>query len=249
MDFRHDPKSDFAPIETLDQDRAKAEIEALRDGVADHDHRYHMADDPVISDAVYDQLFQRLAALEDAFPALGSDTSPTRRVGAAPSKGLERVPHDAPMLSLEAAFERADVRAFVARIDGRSGLVLEPKFDGLSVELIDEQGRYVRAASRGDGREGDDITDNAAVLGRLRGAGRQGHPARAGEVSGQAWAWWAQPSPVGAASAAGRSPRRSPGSGQGSRRRSNLLPGQPGPCGRGPLVRTLRPDARGADRR
>ncbi|MFW5834255.1 MAG: NAD-dependent DNA ligase LigA [Pseudomonadota bacterium] len=167
MDFRHDPKTDFEPIEDLGKDRAKAEIEALRDGIAYHDHRYYVDNDPVISDAVYDQLFRRLVDLEEAFPELRSDTSPTRRVGAPPLDELERVEHDAPMLSLEAVFERAEVEAFVERIGGRSGLVLEPKFDGLSVELIYEQGRYVRAATRGDGRKGDDITANVATIGAL----------------------------------------------------------------------------------
>jgi DNA ligase (NAD+) len=141
--------------------------------------------DPAISDAVYDRLFERLQALEAAFPSLQSENSPTQRVGAEPVGSLSKVQHRAAMLSLESVQDREPVAAFVERLrrdaggsgeDGTVSVVLEPKFDGLSIELIYDQGAFSSGSTRGDGRTGEDISHNlrqvAAVPMRLHKAPR-----------------------------------------------------------------------------
>jgi NAD-dependent DNA ligase len=105
MDFKKNPQTDFKEIDDLSKEEAKDEVEALREGIEYHNYRYYRKNDPVISDATYDRLFARLQELEEAFPNLSSESSPTRRVGAAPVKGFKRVEHAAPMLSLNAALE------------------------------------------------------------------------------------------------------------------------------------------------
>ena len=133
---------------------------------------YYQDDAPVVSDAEYDGLFQKLVALEEAHPELRSDGSPTQRVGAAPAQGFDKVQHAVPMLSLGNAFSAEDVGEFLARIrrflsldDGEAlDIVAEPKIDGLSVSLRYEGGRFVRGATRGDGVEGEDITANLRTI-------------------------------------------------------------------------------------
>jgi NAD-dependent DNA ligase len=143
LDFRHRPDTDFKEIGDLSADEARREVEALRDGIEYHDHCYYVKNEPRISDTVYDKLFRRLEALEEAFPDLASDNSPTRRVGAEPLDELRRVEHTAPLLSLQAVFDAADVRAFLDTLrqaaDGNRPVVIaEPKFDGVSVEVVYE---------------------------------------------------------------------------------------------------------------
>ncbi|MBS29470.1 MAG: DNA ligase (NAD(+)) LigA [Alphaproteobacteria bacterium] len=137
-----------------------------------HSEAYYQDDAPVVSDAEYDGLFQKLVALEEAHPELRSDGSPTQRVGAAPAQGFDKVQHAVPMLSLGNAFSAEDVGEFLARIrrflsldDGEAlDIVAEPKIDGLSVSLRYEGGRFVRGATRGDGVEGEDITANLRTI-------------------------------------------------------------------------------------
>ena len=176
------PPTDFEPVETLSAERAAEQGAALRSAIREHYHRYYVDADPLIPDETYDRLFARLEALEGAFD-LPTESSPTQRVGGDPLDELETVEHVAPMRSIDNSTEADAVRAFHERV--RSGVetagfdpdavryVCEPKFDGLSVEIVYEDGEYVRAATRGDGTEGDDVTEQVrtirSVPGRLRG--------------------------------------------------------------------------------
>ncbi|WP_336337490.1 NAD-dependent DNA ligase LigA [Haloarcula brevis] len=172
-----DPSTDFDPVEDIDEATAREQAEALREAIRHHDHRYYVENDPAIGDRAYDALFSRLQDLEAAFD-LDTDGSPTQRVGGDPLDELPEVEHDAPMRSIDQGGEAADARAFDERV--RDGLGVdaveyfcEPKFDGLSVEVVYEDGVYQRAATRGDGEVGEDVTENvrtiAAVPQRLRG--------------------------------------------------------------------------------
>ena len=159
---------------------AAARAAQLRDQIAQHDYRYYVLDDPSIADADYDRLMQELRALESAHPELIAPDSPTQRVSGTPSAAFGEVVHQVPMLSLDTAFSEEDVRAFDRRIHerlGRSGeldYVAEPKLDGLAVSVIYRQGLLERAATRGDGVRGEDVTPNVrtirAVPQRLLGA-------------------------------------------------------------------------------
>jgi DNA ligase (NAD+) len=172
-------------------DAAAARVAQLRAEIAQHDYRYYVLDDPLVSDAEYDHLMQELRALEAAHPALVSADSPTQRVSGTPRAGFGEVVHQVPMLSLDNAFSEEDVRGFDRRIHerlGRSGeldYVAEPKLDGLAVSVIYRAGRLERAATRGDGITGEDVTANVrtirAVPPRLRGAAPATFEAR-GEV-------------------------------------------------------------------
>ncbi|TKX79356.1 NAD-dependent DNA ligase LigA [Halorubrum sp. SD626R] len=176
------PPTDFEPAESLSADAAKAQAALLRDAIREHDHRYYVRADPLIADETYDRLFTRLRTLEEAFD-LSTEHSPTRRVGGEPLDELDTVEHLAPMRSIDNATDADAVREFDDRVRrgvADAGLdpdaieyVCEPKFDGLSVEVVYEDGAYVRAATRGDGTEGDDVTEQVrtirSVPERLRG--------------------------------------------------------------------------------
>jgi len=174
--YIRDPKTEFADVEDLSESEANAQVAFLREAVRFHDYRYYVLNDPVISDRAYDALFERLRELEDAFD-LQTEDSPTRRVGGEPLDELETVEHVAPMLSIDSSGDESDVREFDERVrrelDADVEYVCEPKFDGLSIEIIYEDGRYVRAATRGDGESGEDVTENVrtieSVPSRLRG--------------------------------------------------------------------------------
>ena len=145
-------------------------IADLRVQIERHNHRYYVLDDPLIPDHRYDELFQTLLMLEAQYPDLVSIDSPTRRVGAQPLPAFNQVEHTVPMLSLENAFGAADFVAFDQRVRERLGrsepvrYVAEPKLDGLAISLRYEQGRLVRAATRGDGRRGEDVTLNVRTI-------------------------------------------------------------------------------------
>ncbi|WP_280586488.1 NAD-dependent DNA ligase LigA [Halorubrum sp. Boch-26] len=174
--------TDFEPVEELSPEAAAEQASLLRAAIREHDHRYYVEANPLISDEAYDRLFARLRELEGAFD-LPTEDSPTRRVGGEPVDELETVEHVAPMRSIDNATEADAVREFDERV--RRGLdaegfdpddvayVCEPKFDGLSIEVIYEDGVYARAATRGDGSEGDDVTEQVRMIpsvpGRLRG--------------------------------------------------------------------------------
>jgi DNA ligase (NAD+) len=183
--------SDLAarPPAELTEDEAAAELARLAAEIAHHDQLYHAKDAPEISDAAYDELRRRNAAIEARFPELIRADSPTRRVGAAPAAGFAKVTHRVPMLSLENAFAEEDVRDFFAGVrnffrrpedlalvaEDRVAVMAEPKIDGLSAALRYERGRLVLGATRGDGVTGEDVTANirtiSSVPSVLRGAG------------------------------------------------------------------------------
>jgi DNA ligase (NAD+) len=144
------------------------EAAALRAEIAHHNERYHVLDDPEISDAEYDTLVRRLRALEDAHPELAVADSPTLTVGAAPSTLFAPIAHRVPMMSLDNAFSLSELEAWGKRMErfvsGQVGLVCELKIDGVAISLLYEEGRLVRAATRGDGRVGEDVTDNVRTI-------------------------------------------------------------------------------------
>src|SRR5215475_1750923 len=142
---------------------------ALRDEIRRHDHLYYVKARPEISDAAYDRLFQELTELEQTHPELVTPDSPTQRVGAPPLESLKKVRHEQAMLSLDSILDQADVLAFDQRmkreLDVDSvGYTAEPKFDGLSVELLYERGVFTRGATRGDGTTGEDVTVNLRTI-------------------------------------------------------------------------------------
>jgi DNA ligase (NAD+) len=169
MDFKKNPKTDFKDVASLSEKEARREVEALREGIEYHDHLYYVKNRPKISDATYDKLFRRLQDLEEAFPDLQSEHSPTRRVGAKPVDELKSVPHASIMLSLNAVLEEKEVRDFDDFINRHTkkkkiAYVLEPKFDGLSVELVYEEGTFKYGATRGNGETGEDISENLKTI-------------------------------------------------------------------------------------
>ncbi|MEO6365825.1 MAG: NAD-dependent DNA ligase LigA [Luteimonas sp.] len=148
---------------------ASTRVTDLRRQLDDANHRYHVLDDPAIPDADYDRLMRELEALEAAHPELSDPSSPTLRIGNAPSTKFAEVPHGVPMLSLGNAFTDDEVRDFVARITRETGVLLpafsvEPKLDGLAISLRYEDGVFVRAATRGDGATGEDVTSNLRTV-------------------------------------------------------------------------------------
>jgi DNA ligase (NAD+) len=145
-------------------------IEALRDNINYHNHRYYVLDDPEISDAEYDRLVKELQELELRHPELITPDSPTQRVGAAPLKEFTSVQHIIPMLSLSNAMSLEEVLEFDERVKKffkskeEIDYVVEPKLDGLAVELIYEAGRFILGSTRGDGFTGEDITRNLKTI-------------------------------------------------------------------------------------
>lgn len=154
---------------SLGCDEARTEAEALRAEVHRHAHLYHVEDRPVISDEEFDVLFRRLQALEAAWPELVVPDSPTQRVGGEPQDRFETVVHAAPMLSLDSTQDADEVRRFDERVRKALGIeapryILEPKLDGASLELVYENGVFARAVTRGNGREGEGVTENVRTI-------------------------------------------------------------------------------------
>ena len=148
---------------------AELRVEELRELVNHHLYRYHVLDDPEISDAEYDQLIGELRSLEERFPVLITPDSPTQRVGAAPAELFRPVQHRAPMLSLDNAFSTEELASWGARVErGLAGatptFVTELKIDGVACALTYEDGVLTQGATRGDGRTGEDITANVRTL-------------------------------------------------------------------------------------
>ncbi len=148
----------------------KEEAEKLREEIRHHNEMYYVMDSPEISDAEYDRLFNRLLEIEKAHPELVTPDSPTQRVGGAPQKAFAQVRHSVPMLSLDNVFDDNGIREFDARI--RRLLpeypvieyTVEPKMDGLAVEIVYEKGHLVVASTRGDGYVGEDVTRNIKTI-------------------------------------------------------------------------------------
>ena len=151
---------------------ARARHEVLADRVRHHDHRYYVLDDPEIEDPEYDRLFRDLLVLEEKYPSLATPDSPTQRVGGGVSDAFVEVEHVAPLLSLDSIQEESELRDFCKRMERELGrefvaYSLEPKYDGLSVELVYDEGVFSRGSTRGNGRSGEDITANLRTIGSL----------------------------------------------------------------------------------
>jgi DNA ligase (NAD+) len=148
----------------------RREIDALKEKIEYHNQRYYVLDDPEISDADYDRLFQRLLDLEKQHPELETPDSPTRKVGGRPKGGFLPVAHRSPMLSLENCFDPQQIFDFDKRVrkflknDAPVGYTVEPKIDGLAVELVYEKGVLIVASTRGDGRTGENVTRNIKTI-------------------------------------------------------------------------------------
>jgi DNA ligase (NAD+) len=165
-----DPKA----VEALTEAEATAELTRLADEIAAHDLRYYQEEAPTASDAEYDALKRRNAAIEERFPQLVRENSPSLRVGAARSAAFAPVEHGVPMLSLDNAFSDEDARDFDARVrrflrlgEDPVAYTAEPKIDGLSASLRYERGVLVQGATRGDGRVGEDVTANLKTIGEI----------------------------------------------------------------------------------
>jgi DNA ligase (NAD+) len=147
-------------------------LHQLREAIHLHQHQYYVEDRPSISDAEYDALYHELQTLEAAYPHLITPDSPTQRVGGQPAEGFEPVAHLLPMLSLDNAMRTEDLREFEARLQRllpaqRFAYVVEPKIDGLGVALLYTRGVLTRGATRGDGRIGENITQNLRAIKRV----------------------------------------------------------------------------------
>ncbi|MFP5352412.1 MAG: NAD-dependent DNA ligase LigA [Actinomycetota bacterium] len=157
--------------------QARKRAKELRDSIDHHSYRYHVLDDPEIADAEYDALVAELIDIESRFPDLVTPDSPTQRVGAPPSDLFAPVEHRTPMMSLDNCFSLEELQAWGRRVErgigAADGFMVELKMDGIAVNLIYEDGLFVKGATRGDGRRGEDITANLrtvrAVPLKLRG--------------------------------------------------------------------------------
>jgi DNA ligase (NAD+) len=153
-----------------EKETVKKELSALREKINYHNYRYYILDDPEVSDAEYDRLYQRLLHLENKYPELVVPESPTQRVGAPVEGGFKTVRHSVPMLSLENGFSDKEIKAFDERIkrflsySNNITYTVEPKLDGLAVELIYENSILTTSATRGDGYIGEDITSNTKTI-------------------------------------------------------------------------------------
>jgi len=146
-----------------------ARLTTLKDEIRRHDTLYYVKDRPEISDSQYDRLFRELVELEQSHPELITPDSPSQRVGAPPLAELVKVPHEQPMLSLDSIVDRSEIQAFDQRMKRELETLsveysAEPKFDGLSVELMYDHGVFTRGATRGDGTTGEDVTVNLRTI-------------------------------------------------------------------------------------
>jgi DNA ligase (NAD+) len=154
----------------MSSEAIKKRVEKLREEIEYHNYRYYILDHPGISDAQYDRLMRELEKLEKDYPELRSPNSPTQRVGASPLEEFEIVRHTIPMLSLANAFDEKEARDFDKRVKKFLGTseeveyVAEPKFDGLAIELVYERGQLVVGSTRGDGVNGENITQNLRTI-------------------------------------------------------------------------------------
>lgn len=167
--YKKTPFPRFRDTGKLSEKQARKEVDRLRDAIEYHDYLYYIKNKPAVSDSEYDRLFRRLEELEEEFPDLDSELSPTHKVGAAPLDKLKKKKHAAAMLSLRSSTEKKDILDFIKNMKDKAGgddtaFVIEPKFDGLSVEVAYEKGRFVYGATRGDGETGEDITENIKTV-------------------------------------------------------------------------------------
>ncbi len=156
----------------MDKQEAKERIEKLRRYIDDMRYRYHVLNDPKVTDADYDSLMNELVDLEAEFPEFGDKNSPSQKVGGQPAKSFKNVEHDVPMLSLNDAFNEEEIKAWYERISrlvnhhlvDQSGFYCEVKMDGLAISLIYEDGELMRGLTRGNGYVGEDITQNIKTI-------------------------------------------------------------------------------------
>jgi DNA ligase (NAD+) len=153
----------------MSKKEAKERAEKLRDEIEYHNHRYYVLDDPEISDAEYDELYAELQSIEEEHPDLVTPDSPTQRVGGKPKEGLKTGAHETPMLSLQSVYKEEEMESFFKTCRKELGkkkirLVVEPKYDGVSVELVYDDGRLTRGLTRGDGQTGEEITANLKTI-------------------------------------------------------------------------------------
>ena len=144
-------------------------VNELRELINQNNFHYYVQDEPVIPDAEYDRLMQELTAIENEYPELRTDSSPTQRVGAAPLDSFPEITHEVPMLSLGNAFDEDEMTAFDRRIrekleEDSVEYVAETKLDGLAISILYEDGQFIRAATRGDGTTGEDVTLNVRTI-------------------------------------------------------------------------------------
>ena len=164
-------------------EQVRVEYEQLKDELNQHNHRYYVLDEPTVPDSEYDRSMRRLQEIEQQYPELLSDDSPSQRVGGAALPSFSQVSHAVPMLSLDNAFNEEELEAFDRRVSDRLNYkddqqidyVCEPKLDGVAVSLLYREGLLVRGATRGDGKVGEDITANVRTINsiplKLNGAG------------------------------------------------------------------------------
>lgn len=170
---------------------AQKRHQELKNQISYHDYRYFVLDQPEITDYQYDQLFHELLALEKAFPELDKSDSPSQRVGAKPLDQFQKVKHRTPMLSLANSYSPEDLVEFDRRVAKFLGTTEpieyfgEPKFDGLAVEIVYENGLFTRALTRGDGVTGEDVTQNVRTIRSLPLRLRTTHPPELLEVRGE----------------------------------------------------------------
>ena len=154
----------------MNKEAAKEQIERLSASIREYNKSYYAEDNPTISDAQYDLLFNQLLKLEKEFPELITKYSPTQNVGNAASDKFEKFQHKIPMLSLANGFSSEDIKDFIDKIcrflktDNTPFLYLEPKIDGMSFSMTYERGKLIAAATRGDGYIGEDITRNVKTI-------------------------------------------------------------------------------------
>lgn len=182
----HDP-----PASSMVAQADQIRLAELKRQIRHHDYLYYVKDSPEISDGEYDRLFRELLDLEQKYPDLITPDSPTQRVGAPPLDALGKVPHERPMLSLDSIVDPDQTLAFDQRMKRELGTdqveyTVEPKFDGLSVELVYDQGAFVRGSTRGDGNVGEDVTINLRTIRslplQLQGSSPPDHLVVRGEV-------------------------------------------------------------------
>ncbi|AIY04713.1 DNA ligase [Planococcus sp. PAMC 21323] len=152
----------------MDRIKAEQRVNELNEMLRNYGHAYYVLDKPAVPDAIYDQLLNELIDLETLYPDLVFPDSPTQRVGGSPLSTVDKVTHERPMLSLSNVFGEEDLREFDKRVRGGAGdkveYVCELKIDGLAVSLLYEDGKFVKGATRGDGRVGEDITVNLRTI-------------------------------------------------------------------------------------
>ena len=145
-------------------------VQSLREKINDHNYRYYVLNDPLISDSEYDQLFRKLEKLEQKSPKLVTQDSPTQRVGTTPLKSFGTIQHSIPMLSLENAMDEDELRSFYERLqkglnnNDKISIIAEPKLDGLGVELVYKNGFFIHGSTRGDGITGENISQNLKTI-------------------------------------------------------------------------------------